>query len=71
MHNDTRQLVDEKEAAAILRVSARWLQERRLCGTGPPYVRLSKKLIRYDPRALLRWAEQKTVEAEATGEVRS
>ena len=59
----THRLITEKEAAHVLRVSRRWLQEKRYRGEGPPYLRLSpKRLIRYQVDDLLHWAEARVVE---------
>jgi hypothetical protein len=50
---------DVNGAAKILDVSASFLNERRLDGDGPPYVKFGK-IVRYDVVALLAWAADRT-----------
>lgn len=40
-------LIDERAAAAYLGVSVRTMQNGRQTGTGPPFVRLSARCIKY------------------------
>ena len=49
-------LITEQEAAAFLGVSVRFMQNRRVRGGGPPYVRISGRCIRYRRRDLIAWA---------------
>lgn len=67
MHaENTSRLVTEKEAALLLQVSQRWLQQKRYRGEGPPYVQLSRnRLIRYRVDDLLDWAKALTVEGNS------
>ena len=50
-----------REAAAYLRCTtaalARYRQERR----GPPFLRISKRMVRYSQRDLVEWLEQRRV----------
>jgi hypothetical protein len=48
-------LVTEAGAAAILDVPPRTLQWRRLAGKGPPFVRISSRVIRYRRSDLVQW----------------
>jgi len=57
------QLLDERGAAALLGVSTRTMERWRAERTGPPFVRLSARAIRYSRAALLRWIAEKTVNA--------
>jgi predicted DNA-binding transcriptional regulator AlpA len=52
-------LIDEQEAANFLGYSVRALQNWRLRGGGPQYVRVSRRSVRYRRRELIRWAEGK------------
>jgi hypothetical protein len=52
-------LVDEVEAARLLGVTPRWLQERRIAADGPPWVQCGK-YVRYSPGALRIWAGSNT-----------
>lgn len=61
-HSETR-LLTEREAADVLHVSRRWLQDLRLRGEGVPHIKLTPRLIRYDRAALLAWAEQRAGDA--------
>ena len=50
-------LVDEREAAAILRASVRTLRNWRWRGDGPRYRKLGKRLVRYARTDLLAFIE--------------
>ena len=50
-------LVDEKSAAEFLSYSTRALQNWRLRGGGPPYVKVSSRSVRYRLRELIAWSE--------------
>jgi hypothetical protein len=41
------QLMDEKQAAALLNVSVKWLQARRCKGGGPKFAKIGGRLVRY------------------------
>lgn len=56
-------LLDTGEAAELLGLSARTLQDWRLRGVGPRYIRLSSKAVRYRPRELARWIIAKEVQS--------
>ena len=55
------ELIGETEAAKFLKVSVRTLQNWRLKGTGPQFVRLSPKAIRYRRRELIGHSESRLV----------
>jgi hypothetical protein len=48
----------EARAAELLSINVRTLQQWRLRGTGPKFVRISSRCIRYRHRDLLRWTEE-------------
>lgn len=50
-------LLDEREAAALLGFTTRFLQNRRLRGDGPKFVRVSGSAIRYRLSDLHEWIE--------------
>jgi predicted DNA-binding transcriptional regulator AlpA len=50
-------LINEQEAAAFLGFSVRALQNWRLRGGGPEYVRVSRRSVRYRRGDLNRWAD--------------
>ena len=54
------QLLNEQEAAKSLSYSVRALQNWRLRGGGPKYVKVSARSIRYRRRDLIRWIESRT-----------
>ena len=61
--NDKHDLVlTESEAARQLRVSVTGLRKWRRDGTGPAYVRLGGRLIRYRPTDIAQWLERNMVE---------
>jgi len=54
---DADLLINETRAAELLNVNPRTLQQWRLRGTGPKFVRISSRCVRYRYRDLMRWAE--------------
>ena len=55
----TKVLVSERDAAAALGFSLRWLQERRLAGAEvPPHVRIGRRIM-YRPSDLEAWAVER------------
>ena len=51
-------LIDEKAAADFLNLKPRTLQDwRQRHSTGPPYVRISSRCVKYRRIDLYRWAE--------------
>ena len=55
----TPALITEREAAAYLRMTPRWLQVRRYEGGGPRYVRVSSRCVRYRISDLDAWAAER------------
>lgn len=53
------QLINEKAAAAFLGYTVRALQNWRLRGGGPKFVKVSKRSIRYRRRDLIEWSEER------------
>lgn len=53
------QLINEREAAAYLGYTIRALQNWRLRGGGPKFVRVSKRSIRYRRCDLIIWIEER------------
>jgi len=56
---DPDQLLNEKQAASILCYSQRALQNWRVRGGGPRYVKVSARSIRYRRRDLTTWVEKR------------
>lgn len=50
-------LINETRAAEFLSVNPRTLQQWRLRGTGPKFVRISSRCVRYRYRDLIAWAD--------------
>lgn len=63
LHQDPDALLREREAAAFLGFSQRALQAWRLDGTGPRYVRISSRAVRYRRRDLLGWSRTPALRA--------
>ena len=53
-------LVSEAEAAELLGYTPRALQNWRVRGGGPEYIRVSARSIRYRRRELLAWSDART-----------
>jgi len=54
---DIDRLMNEVEAAEYISVTRRALQQWRLTGTGPDYIRISARCIRYRRREIIIWSE--------------
>lgn len=53
--------VSPKDAAALLGLSERFLQDMRRLGNGPRYAKMGHRTIRYPIAALRKWLEEQTV----------
>jgi len=56
------ELFDEKQLARKLKVSEAALELWRRRGGGPPWLRVGKRLVRYDPAAVRKWIEEQVKE---------
>ena len=56
-----RHLLDTPQAAELLGVSTRTLEDWRLRGCGPRFIRASPRMVRYRPSALERWCREREV----------
>ena len=56
---DPERLMTETEAAPFLGVTRRALQQWRLNGKGPKYVKISQRCIRYRRIELIKWSEER------------
>ena len=56
-------LLDTRQAAEALGLSTRTLEDWRLRGVGPRYVRMSPRAVRYRPRELSRWVSEREVQS--------
>jgi predicted DNA-binding transcriptional regulator AlpA len=50
-------MLTTREAAALLGLKPQTLMVWRCQGTGPPYFKLGKWAVRYDPDAVRQWCE--------------
>lgn len=55
------QLIDERAAAEFIGYSVRALQNWRVRGGGPPFVKVSARSVRYRRRELIAWADARLV----------
>lgn len=64
MNTATREiarLLNEQDAARYLNLTPRTLQNWRHVGGGPPFIRISARAVRYDPRDLDSWLQVRKV----------
>jgi hypothetical protein len=61
---DDDALVDTPKAAELLGVSHQWLELGRCAGYGPPYVKLTKRLVKYRRSDLREYARKRMVVLE-------
>ena len=59
MQGDTVELWDTEQCATFLRIKPRTLAEKRGRGDSPPYLKLSRRMVRYDPAAVRAWAAER------------
>lgn len=52
-------LLNEHEAAEFLGVKVTGLRDWRINGNGPPYCKMSARVVRYRPEDLRQWIEQR------------
>ncbi len=62
-------VISESEAAARLSLSRRCLQEYRLRGTGPKFIRLGDRRIGYDLRDLDAWISERRADSTSSPEL--
>jgi predicted DNA-binding transcriptional regulator AlpA len=60
-HSYLDRLINEQEAAEFLGYTIRALQNWRVRGGGPRFVKVSGRSIRYRRRQLIEWADSKMV----------
>jgi predicted DNA-binding transcriptional regulator AlpA len=61
---DELQLLKEREVGRLLAASPGCLRRWRATGEGPPWIRVGKRLIRYDLAALRRWISEQADRAK-------
>lgn len=59
MERASAPLMNEKAAAEWLGLSIRWMQEKRVTGGGPRFVRLSPRCVRYRLEDLEAWTAER------------
>jgi hypothetical protein len=59
------QLMDEREAAALVKMSIQTLRNHRALRTGIPYIRLGRRAIRYAIVDVERYIEDHRIETAA------
>jgi predicted DNA-binding transcriptional regulator AlpA len=59
IQHDPAYLLKQDEAAELLGLTPRGLAAWRYRGGGPPYVKLSRRVVRYRRIDLMEWAEQR------------
>lgn len=60
IRSDPDRLLNENDAAMLLGYTTRALQNWRLRGGGPVFVKVSDRSVRYRHRDLLAWIEQRS-----------
>jgi predicted DNA-binding transcriptional regulator AlpA len=61
LHDSSDRLINEGEAAKCLGYTVRALQNWRVRGGGPKFIKVSSRSIRYRIRDLITWIEDRTV----------
>jgi predicted DNA-binding transcriptional regulator AlpA len=62
---DPDDLLSTRALALWLGVTEQWLESGRLKGFGPPFVKLSPKLVRYRRSDIVKWLRSRTQRAKA------
>lgn len=60
-------LLSARETAELLGVSEHTLAHMRVDGRSPPYVKISARLVKYEPAVLRRWLDERVQESTAEG----
>jgi hypothetical protein len=60
---DPDELLNTKLVAGLIHVSTQWLEIARSGGYGPPFVRLSPRIVRYRRRDLIDWLRSRSAKA--------
>ena len=55
-----QQLLDEKQTASLLGLTPRAMQNFRYRGSGPPYVKISNRCVRYRMEDILQFIDERT-----------
>ncbi|MCI2007294.1 MAG: DNA-binding protein [Acetobacter peroxydans] len=63
-------VVSEAKAAAMVGLAPRTLQSKRLDGSGPVFVQLTKRRIGYSVQALREWVANRSVSSTADATAR-
>ncbi len=67
MAQDDLQLLTTAEVASLLRLAKRTLEEMRIAGTGPNYIKSTlgrRGVVRYRPSDIIKWIERQSVRTE-------
>ena len=64
---DADDLLTSRDVAHWLGVTEQWIESGRLKGYGPPFVRLSSKLVRYRRDDVIKWLRSRTQHVKAGG----
>ncbi|HEV2418661.1 MAG TPA: helix-turn-helix domain-containing protein [Terriglobia bacterium] len=64
---EVQKLLNDREAGRALGVTADGMRGWRAKGIGPPWIRIGKRLVRYDPAALRAWIEAQATEKRIPG----
>ena len=54
-----------EQASELICVSEKFLEKRRRTGDGPPFIRISRNLVRYEREKLEKWMQEQTYENTA------
>jgi hypothetical protein len=63
---DPDELLTTKLVAGLIHVSVQWMEIARCAGYGPPYVRLSPRVVRYRRKDLVDWLRSRAAIATGT-----
>jgi hypothetical protein len=56
--NDDDELLTTEEAAEFLDLSKSFLQKARGSGTGPPFIELAARVVKYKKSSLRKWRDE-------------
>jgi predicted DNA-binding transcriptional regulator AlpA len=59
-------LLDEVEISKVIGRSVPTLQKDRLCGNGPPFIKIGR-LVRYRPSAVQAWLDERIRQSTSEG----
>lgn len=67
--NQTEKFLSTKQLARLLNVSPQWCEIGRCKGYGPPFIRITRGMVRYRLSDVLKWMEARSYTSNTQADV--